>query len=56
MIICFEYIEYPAITRLKALTESLANVLKCLTNIAVVRSLYSKNMQMNGNNKQSKTR
>ena len=39
-----------------ALTESLASVLKCLTNIAVVRSLYSKIMQMNGNNKQSKTR
>ena len=39
-----------------ALTENLASVLKCLTNIAVVRSLYSKIMQMNGNNKQSKTR
>ena len=39
-----------------ALTENLASVLKCLTNIAVVRFLYSKIMQMNGNNKQSKTR
>ena len=38
------------------ITKSLASVLKCLTNIAVVRSLYSKIMQMNGNNKQSKTR
>ena len=56
MYIVTKYIECPAIVRLKALIESLANVLKCLTNIAVVRSLYSKNMQMNGNNKQSKTR
>ena len=51
-----DVIEYPVIFMHKALTETLASVLKCLTNIAVVRSLYSKIMQMNGNNKQSKTR